>query len=141
MFFCLAICVASLEKIFPKFGGFFNLTFPRFIATCSQIFYSTNMLFPLALCVAELASLKKMFPGFRGFVQLYFYQISCYWFADSVPLFCSYKVRFSRLSARVTLAIYNVVIVQTVKNYTVINNAMPKQSILMTLHASRKIFL
>ncbi len=42
-----------LRKCSPDFADLLNFTFPRFFATSPQIFYSTNMLFPLALCVAE----------------------------------------------------------------------------------------
>jgi len=95
------------------------------------------MLFALALCVAECGITEKNVPLLSRICSTDFSQISCYWFAG----FRSHKVRFSRLSEVVTLAIYNVVIVQTVKIYTAINNAMPKQSILMTLSCFKKNFL
>ncbi len=138
IFHASATCAAPLRKMFPWFCRFAQLDFFQIFLLLVRRFSTHQMFFILRnMWEIRVSSLKKTILWFRGFIQLDFSHISCYWFAG----FRSHKVRFSRLSERVTQAIYNVVIVQTVKSYTVINNAMPEQSILMTLSCSEKTFL
>ncbi len=131
------VCGIS-EKNFPQIWRIFSTgLFPDFLLLVRRFLLNACFFFYRNMWEICVSSLKKRSFDFADLFNLIFPRFP----VTVVPRLRSYKVRFSQLSERVTLAIYNVVIVQTVKNYTVINNAMPEQSILMTLSCFKKNFL